>query len=152
MDDTARLSALHAAPLTAQGIAAMTSHAKGEFDVKVTLQPPDDSAAGPFGRLFLDKTFTGGLEGTSKGTMLGTGNPAGGTAAYVALERVTGTLNGRRGSFELQHTGTMRNGVSTLIVTVMAGSGTEELAGIEGRFTIIIEGKRHSYEFEYTLG
>lgn len=130
----------------------MTNHAKGEFDVKVIPQPRDDSAGGPFGRLFLDKRFRGDLEGTSKGTMLGTGDPSGGTGGYVALERVTGTLGGRRGSFELQHNGTMRNGVSTMIVNVVPGSGTDELVGLEGRFTIIIEGKKHSYEFEYTLG
>jgi hypothetical protein len=141
-----------AEPPTAQEPVRMTHHAKGIFSVKVTPQPPDDSAGGPFGRLFLDKTFRGDLEGTSKGQMLGTGSPDDGWGGYVALERVTGTLSGRRGTFELQHNGTMRNGVATMIVNVVPGSGTGELAGLEGRFTIIIEGKRHSYEFEYTLG
>jgi hypothetical protein len=99
----------------------MTAH--GTFDVKVTRQPQDDSAGGPFGRLFLDKQFHGELSATSKGQMLGAGTAVEGSAAYVALELVTGTLNGKKGSFILQHKGTMRKGVYEISVTVVPDSG-----------------------------
>ena len=128
----------------------MTAH--GTFDVKVTRQPQDDSAGGPFGRLFLDKQFHGELSATSKGQMLGAGTAVEGSAAYVALELVTGTLNGKKGSFILQHKGTMRKGVYEISVTVVPDSGTDELVGIAGEMKIIIEGGKHSYELEYTLG
>ena len=126
--------------------------ARGTFEVKVTLQPQDDSAGGPFSRLFLDKQFHGDLEANSKGQMLAAGTAVEGSGAYVALELVTGRLNGKRGSFILQHKGTMRKGVYVMNVTVVPDSGTDELAGIAGAMTIIIEGAKHSYEFEYTLG
>lgn len=126
--------------------------ARGTFDVKVTPQPQDDSAGGPFSRLFLDKQFNGDLNATSKGQMLAAGTAIEGSGAYVAFELVTGTLNGKKGSFILQHRGTMRKGVYDLSVTVVRDSGTEELLGIAGEMKIIIEGKKHSYELEYTLG
>jgi len=129
-----------------------TMTARGTFDVKVTPQPQDDSAGGPFGRLFLDKQFHGDLQGASKGQMLAAGTAVEGSGAYVAFELVNGALNGKRGSFILQHKGTMRKGVYEMSVTVVPDSGTDELAGIAGAMTIIIEGGKHSYEFEYTLG
>src|SRR4030095_877646 len=129
-----------------------TMTARGTFDVKVTQQPQDDSAGGPFGRLFLDKQFHGDLEAASKGQMLAAGTDVEGSGAYVAFELVTGALNGKRGSFILQHKGTMRKGVYVMSVTVVPDSGTGELAGIDGAMTIINEGAKHSYEFEYTLG
>jgi hypothetical protein len=129
-----------------------TMTARGTFDVKVTPQPQDDSAGGPFGRLFLDKQFHGDLQGAGKGQMLAAGTAVEGSGAYVAFELVTGGLNGKRGSFILQHKGTMRKGVYAMSVTVVPDSGTDELAGIAGAMTIIIEGGKHSYEFEYTLG
>jgi hypothetical protein len=125
--------------------------ARGTFDVKVTPQPQDDSAGGPFSRLFLDKQFNGDLSATSKGQMLAAGTAIEGSGAYVAFEQVTGTLNGKKGSFVLQHRGTMRKGVYDLSVTVVRDSGTDELLGIAGEMKIIIEGKKHSYELEYTL-
>jgi hypothetical protein len=129
-----------------------TMTARGTFDVKVTPQPQDDSAGGPFGRLFLDKRFHGDLEAASKGQMLAAETAVKGSGAYVAFELVTGALNGKRGSFILQHKGTMRKGVYAMSVTVVPDSGTDELASIAGSMTIIIEGGKHSYEFEYTLG
>lgn len=129
-----------------------TMTARGTFDVKVTPQPQDDSAGGPFGRLFLDKQFHGDLKAASKGQMLAAETAVKGSGAYVALELVTGVLNGRRGSFILQHKGTMRKGAYVMHVTVVPDSGTDELAGIAGTMTIIIESGKHSYEFEYTLG
>lgn len=128
-----------------------TMTARGTFDVKVTQQPQDDSAGGPFGRLFLDKQFQGDLKAASKGQMLAAGTAIEGSAAYVAFELVTGTLNGKRGSFILQHKGTMRKGNYAMNVTVVPDSGTDELAGITGSMTIIIEGGKHSYVFEYTF-
>ena len=120
--------------------------------MKLTPQPADDPPSGPFGRLFLDKQFHGDLEGTSNGQMLGAGTAVEGSAAYVALELFTGTLAGCRGSFMLQHAGTMRRGEPSLTVTVVPDSGTEQLVGLSGRMSIIIEGKKHSYDFEYTIG
>jgi len=128
-----------------------TMTARGTFDVKVTQQPQDDSAGGPFGRLFLDKQFHGDLNAASKGQMLAAGTAVEGSGAYVAFELVTGTLNGKRGSFILQHKGTMRKGAYNMAVTVVPDSGTDELSGIAGAMTIIIEGGKHSYELEYTF-
>src|SRR4030095_8734605 len=129
-----------------------TMTARGTFDVKVTPQPQVDSAGGPFGRLFLDKQFHGDLEAVSKGQMLAAQTAVEGSGAYVAFELVTGMLNGKRGSFILQHKGTMRKGAYEMSVTVVPDSGTDELAGIAGVMKIIIDGGKHSYEFEYTLG
>jgi hypothetical protein len=125
--------------------------ATGTFDVKVTPQPQDDSAGPPFGRLFLDKQFHGGLEGVSRGQMLSAGTAVEGSAGYVALELVSGTLHGKQGGFLLQHMGSMRKNVPTLQVTVVPDSGTGELTGIDGTMTILIEGRKHSYVFEYPL-
>jgi hypothetical protein len=126
--------------------------ARGAFDVKVIPQAPDDPAGGPFGRLLLDKKFHGPLDATSKGTMLAAGTAVEGSAGYVALEIVSGTLDGRKGSFILQHLGSMSKGVFNLTVNIVPDSGTEELTGIAGRMTIIIADGKHSYELEYTLG
>jgi Protein of unknown function (DUF3224) len=145
--------ALGAAPsLHSQKGAVVTNPAKGTFDVKVTPQAQDDAAGGPFGRLFLDKQFHGDLEGSSKGQMLASGTGTDGSGAYVALELVSGTLNGRRGSFVLQHSGTMTKNVPTMIVTVVPDSGTDQLTGLAGKMAIVIAGGKHSYEFDYTLG
>jgi hypothetical protein len=129
----------------------MSKHATGTFEVKTIPQAGDAPADGGFGRLYLDKIFYGQLSGTSKGTMLAFRAPDNSGAGYVALELVTGVLDGREGSFVLQHSGTMRGSEMSLSVTVVPGSGTGELAGIDGTFAIIIEGKKHSYEFAYTL-
>jgi len=126
--------------------------ARGQFEVKVTPQPADDSAAGPFGRLFIDKRFHGDLQGTSKGQMLAANTAVEGSGAYVAFEVVSGTLKGKTGSFILQHRGTMQRNVPRMEVTVVPDSGTGELAGIAGAMRIIIEGGKHSYELTYTLG
>ena len=128
-----------------------TMTARGTFEVKITQQPQDDSAGGPFSRLFLDKQFQGDLKATSKGQMMAAGTAVEGSGAYVALELVNGSLNGKQGSFILQHKGTMRQGEYSLSVTVVPDSGTGELTGITGDMKIIIEGGKHSYEFEYSL-
>ena len=112
----------------------------------------DDSAGGPFGRLFLDKQFHGDLMAVSKGQMLAARGAVETSGGYVALELVTGELHGKRGSFVLQHKGTMSDGAFTMDVTVVPASGTQELTGITGAMKIVIEGSKHSYEFEYSLG
>jgi len=130
----------------------VTSHATGTFDVKVTLQPPEDKSADPsLARLTLDKQFHGDLEGSSQGQMLAASTSIKSSAGYVAIERVTGTLRGRKGSFTLQHFGTMTRGAPHLVVNVVPDSGTDELAGLAGTMTIKIEGGKHFYDFEYTL-
>jgi hypothetical protein len=124
--------------------------ASGTFEVK--LKPQTDDAADPtVGRMSIEKQFHGDLEATSKGQMLAVQGDVKGSAGYVAMERVIGTLGGRAGSFALQHIGTMNRGVPKLSVTVVPDSGTQELAGISGRMTIDIAGGKHSFEFEYTL-
>ena len=115
-------------------------------------QADDQAATAGLGRMTIDKTFQGDLAGTSKGQMLAAMTPVQGSAGYVAIERVEGTLDGRKGTFFLQHTGTMARGTPALTVTVVPDSGTEQLAGLFGKMSIIIEGKKHSYEFDYSLG
>lgn len=130
----------------------MTARATGTFDVVVKpITPYNTSAPSVIGRMSIDKQFHGELEAVSKGEMLTGGAFTSGSAGYVAMERVVGKLNGRKGSFILQHTGTMDHGVSGLTVTVVPGSGTDELAGLTGSMTIVIDKTKHSYEFSYQL-
>lgn len=130
----------------------VTTRATGAFEVKMARQPLVDAGAEPMlGRMTIDKTFTGDLQGTGKGEMLMAGTETKGSAGYVAIERVNGTLNGRTGTFVLQHTGTMNRGAPQLSVTVVPDSGTGQLAGLTGTLNIIIASGRHSYEFDYTL-
>ena len=132
--------------------ASMTTHATGTFEVKLTPQTSDDkSAAATVARMSIDKQFHGDLEGTSKGEMLAVGSAEKGSGGYVAMEQVTGTLNGRSGTFALQHTGTMTRGAVELSVTVVPDSGTGQLVGLSGKMTIKIADGKHSYDFEYTL-
>jgi uncharacterized protein DUF3224 len=129
----------------------VTKHASGTFEVKMSPQAPDDNVGDPtVGRMALDKQFHGDLEGTSKGQMLAVSSEVPGSAGYVAMERVNGTLHGHKGAFALQHTGTMTRGAPELSITVAPDSGTGELAGLAGKMTINIADGKHSYEFEYT--
>jgi uncharacterized protein DUF3224 len=131
----------------------MTQVAKGTFEVKMTPLAAEKNVGDPLiGRFAMDKTFAGDLVGTSKGQMLASGNETDKrTGGYVAMEHVVGTLNGKKGSFSLQHHGTMGGGKFELYVDVVPGTGTGELAGISGKLKIIIEGGKHLYELEYTL-
>jgi hypothetical protein len=128
----------------------VNSHARGAFDVKTIPQPADEEGVA-IGRLLLDKQFHGDLEATSKGQMLAVRTGVANSAGYVAMEQVTGTLLGRTGSFALQHSGTMNRGEQELLITVVPDSGTGELAGLMGTMMIIIEGGKHSYDFEYSI-
>jgi len=124
--------------------------AKGEFEVK--LAPQDDTGIeSPLGRMTIDKQFHGDLEGISKGQMLAAMTAVQGSGVYVAIEKVTGTLQGRKGSFFLHHTGVMERGASQLNVTVVPDSGTEELQGLSGTLQIIVADGKHAYEFEYAI-
>ena len=129
----------------------MIMHATGPFDVKITAQ--DDQSDDPLlNRMTLDKQYHGDLEGTGKGQMLTAGTEVKGSGAYVAIEKVTGTLKGRSGSFVLQHSGTMTQNAPQLSVTIVPDSGTGELKGIAGKMIInIAAGGKHSYDIEYTL-
>lgn len=126
----------------------------GSFDVKVIPQKADNpqAEAAGLGRMALDKQFHGDLEATSQGEMLSVLDRSTGSGAYVAMERVTGTLAGRRGSFVLLHQATMDHGAPELAIQVVPGSGTEELAGLKGTMDIRIEEKQHFYDFDYELG
>ena len=129
---------------------AVTHRAAGTFDVTLTPQAPaDGSEAPPWGRMAIVKTFHGDLVGTSRGEMLAAMTATKGSAGYVAVERVEGTLGGRRGSFFLQHSGLMDRGAPSLVITVVPDSATGELAGLEGTMTIEITEGKHFYTFEY---
>ena len=130
----------------------MTRRAAGTFEVKLAPEASDNGAEGSsLGRMSIAKQFQGDLEGTSTGTMLSALTATKGSAGYVAIERVTGTLHGCRGSFVLQHSGTMARGEQQLTITVVPDSGTGELTGLAGQMRIIIAGGKHSCEFDYTL-
>ena len=130
----------------------MTTVAKGTFEVKlVPLTVEFKELAETLGRLSFYKKFNGDLEGASKGEMLSAMGTIKGSAGYVAIEKVIGTLNGKSGTFAFQHSGTMNRGEPSLTVTVIPDSGTGDLTGLAGKFTIKIENKQHFYELEYTL-
>jgi|TARA_B110000495_G_C22949974_1_gene556310 hypothetical protein len=122
--------------------------ASGTFDIKV--QPCEDSEF-QAGRLTIDKIYYGSLAGTGKGQMLSvrTANP--GSAGYVAMELVEATLDGKTGSFALQHTGLMSRGESSLTVVIVPDSGTGELKGIAGAMTIDQSSGGHRFELSYTI-
>jgi Protein of unknown function (DUF3224) len=128
----------------------MTTYASGTFEVKLTPQSnvPDDAT---FGRMIIDKQFHGDLEAVSKGQMLSVMTTVEGSAGYVAIERVSGKLHGRSGSFALQHSSVMRRGEPQQNIIVVPDSGDGHLVGLTGRMTITIAGGKHSYDFEYTL-
>ena len=130
----------------------MTQIAKGSFEV--SLKPLEFDGADPeskLGRMSIDKQISGDLTATTMGQMLSATTDTNGSAGYVAIERVTGVLNGKEGSFVLQHSGSMNRGAPSLTVTVVPDSGTGELVGLEGDFKIIIEEGKHFYEFTYRL-
>lgn len=130
----------------------MSRIAKGTFEV--TLLSLSFEGADPqwkLGRMSIDKRITGDLVATTQGQMISAMTDTKGSAGYVAMERVSGILNGKKGTFVLQHSGLMNRGASSLSVVVVPDSGTEELAGLEGEFKINIEGGKHSYELVYRL-
>lgn len=130
----------------------MQKVAKGTFEIVMKPAPAGEGAGRvPVGRMLIDKQYSGDMVGQGQGEMLSAGNPAAGSAGYVAIEHVTAMLDGRSGSFALQHSGVMHDGDSQLSISVVPGSGTGELAGLEGSCKISIVERQHFYEFEYTL-
>jgi hypothetical protein len=128
----------------------MSEHVSGTFDVKVA--PVAGTAPdAAFGQMSIDKVFHGDLEGTSKGLMLTAGDLKTGEAGYVAMEKVTGALKGRVGSFVFMHHATMSGGAVSLTVETVPGSGTDALKGIAGTMIIRMDGGKHTYDFDYTL-
>jgi hypothetical protein len=137
--------------VAAQG-AIVTEHASGTFEVKLAPSGEADKAEGStLGSYSLDKEYHGDLEAIAKGTMLTAGTDVKGSAGYVAIERVTGTLKGHKGSFVLQHNGTLTRGAPQQNIIVVPDSGAGELVGLTGKLTVIIESGKHSYEFDYSL-
>jgi hypothetical protein len=132
----------------------MNLQVKGPFDVKRTAMESVDAGGGAaFGRVRFEKRFHGALEATSVVEMLSAGNPASGSAGYVGVEHVIGTLQGRSGRFMLQHNGVMDRGQASLTLTVVPDTGTDELSGLRGSMQIdIADGGAHFYTFEYALG
>jgi hypothetical protein len=124
-------------------------HAKGTFDVKLT--PQTDSLDPTLGRMTIEKQIHGDLEAKSVGQMLTVATDVKGSGTYVAVERVTGKLNGRSGSFAMHHTGIMIQGTPQLEIKIVPDSGTGELAGISGTFTLTITNGQHLYDLEYSL-
>jgi hypothetical protein len=130
----------------------MAPHASGPFDVKLTPQANDAPGEGAaLGRLSIDKRFHGDLDATSVGEMISAMTAVKGSASYSAIERVSGALHGRTGTFALQHTGIMNRGVPQLTITVVPDSGTGELAGLTGTMGIQIETGQHAYTFDYSF-
>ena len=128
----------------------MSMHASGTFEVQLPPQGEDKGEGATLGRRAIIKQFQGDLTGSSRGEMLSAGMDSG-SAVYVAIECVTGTLQGRPGSFVLVHHGVMTAEGQSLTITVAPGSGARDLVGLAGQMTIRIEDSRHFYALEYTL-
>jgi len=131
----------------------MVMRATGKFDVKITPQASDLAPEGPnLGRMSIEKQYHGDLDAAAKGEMItAAGIAVKESAAYSAVERVSGSLHGKKGTFALQHTGIMTRGTPSLNITVVPDSGTGELVGLTGKMDIIIEGKEHSYVLDYEI-
>lgn len=128
----------------------MFQSATGTFEVKISpLEPFNKDEGNSLSRLSIEKTFRGDLEGTAKGEMLTGGDPKSGSAGYVAMEQVTGSLHGKKGTFLLQHNGSMNRGEQSLTITVVPDSGAGALKGLAGTLTIKVENGQHFYEFDY---
>jgi hypothetical protein len=130
----------------------VTKRAAGTFEVKLVPQASASESDPALGRMTIAKQYQGELDATGAGQMLTGMSSVKGSAGYVAIEKVSGTLDGKRGSFVLQHSGTMDRGAPRLSITVVPDSGSGELTGITGTMAIIIAGGQHSYEFDYSLG
>ena len=139
-------------PHTITGITPMSHVARGTFEVSVKPLPFEEAGDGvKIGRMSIDKKISGDLTATTKGQMLTAGTDTKGSAGYVAIEYVTGTLSGHEGTFILQHTATMNRGEPSMSITVVPDSGAGELKGLVGDFRINIVDGKHFYEFTYRL-
>lgn len=124
-------------------------HVTGTFEVKLQPQPAREDAG--LGRMSLDKTFQGPLEATSRGEMLAAQTAQKGSAVYVVIESVQGSLDGRKGGFMLAHRGFLERGAQKQEISVVPDSGTDELTGLRGEMKIRIEGGQHYYDLDYSL-
>ncbi len=130
----------------------MTNRATGSFDVSMSpASPVERSGRTTLGRMVLEKQYSGDMIATGKGKMLTAVTDTKGSASYVAIEHVTGVLNGKEGSFVVHHTGTMAGGVDQLSIAIVPDSGTEELTGIAGKLTLKVVDGEHVFELEYSL-
>lgn len=129
----------------------MTKRARGTFEVELTPEANDEATGAALGRMTISKQYEGDLQATAKGEMLTAVSEVEGSAGYVAMERVSGALHGRSGSFVLQHSGTMAAEKQQVDIAIVPGSGTGELTGISGTLTITIKDGEHEYELDYTL-
>lgn len=130
----------------------MSTRVSGSFSITMTpLQEPQRSGRSTLGRMGLDKVYSGELAAQGKGEMLSAVTDTKGAAGYVAIEAISGTLQGRKGSFVVQHTGTMADGQQSLSITIVPHSGTDELERISGKLAIRIENGQHFYDLDYTL-
>jgi hypothetical protein len=130
----------------------LVQHVTGMFDVKLTPQPAsEDPGRADLGRMIIDKQYHGSLDGTGKGEMLTGMTAVKNSGAYVAVERVSGTLAGKHGTFILQHHATMTRGKPDLNISVVPDSGTGDLTGISGRMGVRIENGQHFYDFAFSL-
>ncbi|RSZ59102.1 DUF3224 domain-containing protein [Massilia atriviolacea] len=149
----AALPLLAALPLAGAQAAPLVQHASGPFEITIIpAGAPEKEGRTATARMALEKRYTGALAASGKGTMLTAVSDTKGSAAYVAIERVSGTLAGRKGSFVLQHAGTMRGGTSQATITIVPDSGTEELSGISGTLALTAVDGKHFYALDYTLG
>jgi hypothetical protein len=130
----------------------MSQTVKGTFNVTLAPQSLAFTHEQPgLGRMSIDKQFHGELDATSKGEMLSAMSTVKGSAGYVAMERVNGTLCGKKGTFVLQHSATMNRGAQAMSITVVPDSGTDELTGLTGSLIIDIVDKQHYYTFTFTI-
>lgn len=126
--------------------------ATGRFQVQLTPQQAEDAiAAANLPRMLIAKTFMGDLQGSSSGQMVAAMTAVEGSAGYVAMEQVVGTLHGNHGTFVLQHSSTMARGVPQQSITVVPDSGTDELVGLSGQMVIDIVDGEHLYTFDYAI-
>lgn len=130
----------------------MHTHVSGSFSVTMTpAATPQRSGRTALGRMLLEKVYTGELAATASGEMLSAVTDTSGAAGYVAIEAISGVLQGRQGSFVVQHAGTMADGKQQLSITIVPHSGTGQLEGITGTMAIRIEGGQHFYDLDYSL-
>jgi hypothetical protein len=130
----------------------LSGHATGAFDVKISPLTLSEQSADPkLGRMSIEKQYHGELEATAKGEMLTAESELNDSGVYVAVERVTGTLHGKKGSFAMHHTGVMNRGKPELKISVVPDSGKDDLQGLTGTMNIRIESGKHFYDFDYSL-
>jgi hypothetical protein len=140
------------AAASAEGDHRMYAHATGSFSITMTpATAPQRAGRTTLGRVLLEKIYAGDLVATANGEMLSGVTDTRGAAGYVAMEAITGVLQGKEGSFVAQHAGTMADGKQQLSIVIVPHSGTGQLTGISGTLAIRIENGQHFYDIDYSL-